>query len=115
MLDRIEVDKKAMKKLRELEADLSTRLSQLTADMSKSHSRDSSEQAVERENDEVVENLENETKIELKQVQNAIQRLNLEKYHECVECGLEISPERLEAMPYANLCISCADSYVQNP
>ena len=110
MLDRIEADKKAMKKLLELEAELSTRLNQLTSDMSKSHSRDSDEQAVERENDEVVENLENETMIELKQVKNAIQRLNQGNYHECMKCGLEISPERLEAIPYTNLCISCADS-----
>jgi len=104
-----EADKSAMTKLMQIEIDLLNRLKQLSTDKSKSHSKDSGEQAVERENDEVVDQLESEASQELQQVQNSIQRINQGKYHECTKCGLEISSERLEAIPYTTFCISCAE------
>ncbi len=109
MLDHTASDKLALKTLLQMENDLSNRLNQLSVDMTKSHSRDSGEQAVERENDEVVDRLENETEKELQQVQNAIKRIEQGKYHECSKCGGQISTERLYAIPYATLCITCAD------
>lgn len=110
MLDITKADESALKKLSQIETDLSKRLSHLSADMSKSHSKDSGEQAVERENDEVVAELESEAGKELQQVQDAIQRIDKGKYHECSKCGGEISPKRLEAIPYTMLCIVCADT-----
>ncbi len=46
----------------------------------------------------------------LKQIDNAIDRINQNKYGRCVLCGQEIPKERLEVLPYALMCISCASA-----
>ncbi len=43
----------------------------------------------------------------LEQVEDALHRLDEGKYGICKDCGEEISPARLEAIPYATLCIKC--------
>jgi len=37
----------------------------------------------------------------------ALERIEHGDYGVCVQCGREISPERLEAVPHARLCINC--------
>ncbi|MBN2356829.1 TraR/DksA C4-type zinc finger protein [candidate division KSB1 bacterium] len=37
----------------------------------------------------------------------ALERLERGEFGTCVQCGKEISPERLEAVPHARLCIEC--------
>jgi DnaK suppressor protein len=44
---------------------------------------------------------------ELSAIQDALARLNRGEYGYCQRCGEEISPARLEAVPYATLCIDC--------
>lgn len=44
---------------------------------------------------------------ELRAVQAAIARVRRGDYGTCQSCGQEISPKRLEALPYATLCIDC--------
>lgn len=43
----------------------------------------------------------------LQQVEAALVRLDAGAYGRCVRCGREIPVERLEALPYAALCIAC--------
>jgi DnaK suppressor protein len=43
----------------------------------------------------------------LKQVEAALKRIQEKTYGICVRCGKHINPERLEAMPYATLCVNC--------
>lgn len=43
----------------------------------------------------------------LAQVEAALRRLDEGTYGICQRCGQEISIERLEALPYATLCITC--------
>lgn len=43
----------------------------------------------------------------LAQVEAALQRLDAGTYGMCVQCGKDINPRRLEALPYATLCIDC--------
>lgn len=43
----------------------------------------------------------------LEEVESALQRLNDGSYGECSHCGKDISAARLEAYPYAVLCITC--------
>ena len=43
----------------------------------------------------------------LTQVQAALKRLDEGKYGLCARCGNEINPERLKAIPYTTLCVSC--------
>ena len=45
---------------------------------------------------------------ELKRIERALQRLRLGHYGTCAVCGDEIGPERLNAVPYADRCVSCA-------
>lgn len=43
----------------------------------------------------------------LQRVNEALERIENGTYGICEMCGLPIPEERLEALPYANLCISC--------
>ena len=43
----------------------------------------------------------------LKQVADALTRFDNGTYGLCVNCGQEIDAARLEAIPYAPLCLSC--------
>lgn len=43
----------------------------------------------------------------LQKVNEALERIENGTYGICEMCGLPIPEERLEALPYANLCISC--------
>ena len=43
----------------------------------------------------------------LAQVEAALARLDAGTYGDCASCGRPIAPERLEAIPWAALCIDC--------
>lgn len=43
----------------------------------------------------------------LQQIQSALDRIEDNSYGECANCGNEIQPKRLEAVPWALLCIQC--------
>lgn len=43
----------------------------------------------------------------LQQIQNALSRIEGEIYGICTNCDDEINPKRLEAVPWAELCIEC--------
>ena len=88
---------------------LNERLQKIKKDVTRKASADWSEQAQERENDEVIDALGNEAKIELNKINLALDRMKNDDYGFCVSCGAEIAGARLEAMPYADLCIKCAE------
>ncbi len=54
------------------------------------------------------EALAGELKEALAEVEAALARLDNGTYGRCARCGQQISPARLEAMPAAQLCITCA-------
>ena len=43
----------------------------------------------------------------LDQVEDALESFEAGTYGLCVQCGEEIDPARLKALPYATLCLSC--------
>jgi DnaK suppressor protein len=43
----------------------------------------------------------------LRQVQGALERFGTGTYGTCEKCGAAIDPARLEALPYATLCLRC--------
>lgn len=45
---------------------------------------------------------------QLRQVEEALERLDAATYGACRSCGNPIAPERLEAIPWAATCIGCA-------
>jgi DnaK suppressor protein len=42
-------------------------------------------------------------------IQEALQRIEEGEYGQCVHCGKEVQPKRLEAVPWARHCITCQD------
>ena len=54
---------------------------------------------------------ESELGTRLEEVDAALGRLDSGTYGKCENCGGEINPERLEAMPTATLCSSCQEKH----
>ena len=46
----------------------------------------------------------------LKEIEDALAKIDAGTYGRCESCGGEIAEARLDAMPAARLCISCASS-----
>ena len=44
---------------------------------------------------------------QLRDVDHALQKITEGTYGVCENCGNPIGPERLEALPYSRLCVSC--------
>ncbi len=51
--------------------------------------------------------LRDRARAHLAQVEAALARLDADTFGSCVSCGRDIAPERLEAIPWAALCIDC--------
>ncbi|MCE9663566.1 TraR/DksA family transcriptional regulator [Halomonas sp. M5N1S17] len=72
--------------------------------------RDMEDQAIELENEDVIDALEQEAEEELHKVMHALARVESGEGNVCERCGEPIDPRRLEALPYAVLCLECADA-----
>jgi len=95
---------------------LKTRLSELTghlteidSELRKRLSADSEERATDLENQDALEGIKNSEIQEIRQIQGALKRIAEGTYGVCVQCGAEIDPKRLKALPIAARCISCAE------
>lgn len=69
---------------------------------------DFQEQAVERQSDEVADFLDQKAHAELQKINQALSQMEHGQYGICIGCGKSISIKRLEALPYTDRCISCA-------
>lgn len=97
--------------------ELDERLSKITDDVrhvDRPLEQDFSEQAVENENDEVLDALGNAARDEVDKIRQALSRIDSGTYGICLNCGEPIRKERLTALPYANLCIHCAEREEQH-
>lgn len=90
-------------------AAMQSRMSSIKRDVTRVHSGDSAEQAQERENDEVVDAIGNETRLSLRSIQVALDKIADGTYGECEACGEDIGIARLRALPEATRCVNCAD------
>lgn len=70
--------------------------------------RDAGERALELENLDALFAIDRETRMELRQINDAIERIDIGHYGFCSDCGAAIGAERLAALPYADTCIICA-------
>ena len=68
-----------------------------------------SEQAIELENLDVLFQLDEASRHELQQVNVALERLDNDEYEICTRCGNPIGGERLQAVPYTDVCRFCAE------
>lgn len=69
---------------------------------------DFEEQATELENEEVRTALSDSGRVELVQIRAALDRMDAGDFGECVNCGEPIADARLQAVPFALRCLSCA-------
>jgi len=94
--------------LQNKKSELLKRIAAIENDFKKGRSQDFSEQTTETENDQVLDEIHHEAKAELKQINEALARLENNSYGICVKCEEAIPAARLEALPYVNTCINCA-------
>jgi DnaK suppressor protein len=47
----------------------------------------------------------------LERIETALERIEDGTYGECEECGAKIPKTRLNAIPYATMCVKCASQY----
>jgi len=70
--------------------------------------QDFAEQAVELENQEVLEALDQEVGEEIRQIDQALARVESGDYEYCSACGEDIPEARLDALPTTKYCVDCA-------
>jgi RNA polymerase-binding protein DksA len=104
-----------MTKNEDIAKELKTRLSELTgrlaeidSELRKPLSADSEERATDLENQDALVGIKNSEIQEVHQIQGALRRIAEGTYGVCVQCGADIDPKRLKALPIATRCISCA-------
>jgi RNA polymerase-binding transcription factor len=68
---------------------------------------DEIERAVSR--DIAIQNLDRESRM-LRDIRNSLQRIDQDKFGSCLHCEQEISRRRLEAVPWAQLCLRCQEA-----
>jgi len=98
-------------KLIEMLEDLNLRLARITSNVRHADvplEKDFAEQATQNENNEVMDYLGNSARTEIELINQAIARLDNGQYGTCQVCDEPISKERLDALPYSNMCIKCA-------
>lgn len=89
-------------------AELESRQAHIAEDLAEPLSADSAEQATEKESEAALEGQGLLIEREIASVKRALARIADGAYGECVRCGEDIAPARLEARPEAALCIDCA-------
>ncbi len=78
---------------------------ELMSSSADNHLADTASETYERELDE---GLEEDARAQLRQVEEALARIEAGTYGTCAACGKEIPEERLEAVPWTTLCIDDA-------
>ena len=96
------------KELKTRLSELTARLAEIESELRKPLSADSEERATDLENQDALEGIMNCVFQEVHQIQGALRRIAEGTYGVCVQCGADIDPKRLEALPIATRCISCA-------
>jgi DnaK suppressor protein len=106
--------KKFLAKVRERLSDMKTKLlseidSELKAEResNKDEGMDTYDLASEERDREINFILSDRERMKIKQIDDALERLEDSTYGVCESCGLEIAEERLNVMPFTRLCRDC--------
>ena len=89
-------------------AELLERVRKIEGDLRSAHDADWVERATELQNDQVLEGLDDIGRREVRQISEALDRIDHGRYGVCVSCGGPIGAARLTAIPTAVNCLSCA-------
>ena len=105
LLERREAVSAALNNLhRENSVSLEDETGELVSGSADQHLADTATETVERE---IGNTLEEHDERLLAEIDAALRRIEDGTYGKCVNCGAPIPEERLEAMPWATLCIDC--------
>lgn len=96
------------KRLNDRLAELGHRLEEVEHQLDEPIPADFEERATDREGDEVLEGLGHAGEQEIRMILAALKRVKAGEFGVCVQCGDDISPQRLDAVPHAPLCRDCA-------
>jgi DnaK suppressor protein len=88
-------------------AELSQRVGRIEGDLRSAHDRDWPERANELQNDQVLEGLDDMTLKEIRQIRDALERIDRGNYGVCATCARPIGAARLAAVPTAVTCARC--------
>jgi len=83
-------------------------------DAQRTGSADPLDMALDTESMELMMALGDSERRELKEIERALEKIENDTYGVCELCGGEIGAARLEAIPTADLCISCKSSQERN-
>ena len=89
-------------------SELTSRVAEIDSELRKPLSADSEDRATDLENQDALEGIEISEIREIQQIGEALKRISEGTYGVCSQCGGDIDPKRLKALPTANRCISCA-------
>ncbi|MBA3056289.1 MAG: TraR/DksA family transcriptional regulator [Sphingomonadales bacterium] len=89
-------------------ADLSSRARVIEDNLRNPLEADSSEQAIDLADDEALAGIDEVLRQEIREIREALLRIDNGTYGTCVACGNAISRARLQALPTAVRCINCA-------
>ncbi|HET8690625.1 MAG TPA: TraR/DksA family transcriptional regulator [Steroidobacteraceae bacterium] len=100
-------------KLLQQKQELLARAAKVHADITRSSGpldKDFAEQVVQMENDAVLAGISEATAAELAQINRALAQIEQGSYGICSQCGQPIGERRLQALPYSDRCITCAET-----
>jgi RNA polymerase-binding transcription factor len=101
------------RKLEQQKQELLARAAKVRADITRSSGpleKDFAEQVVQMENDAVLAGIGEATAAELAQINRALAQIEQGNYGICSHCGQPISEGRMQALPYSDRCINCAEA-----
>lgn len=101
-------------KIEETLAHLRRRSEKVRRDLHRPLEADSKEQAAGAENDEVLTELQIEGERQIILLEEALRRMDGGQYGQCEDCDQAIGEARLAALPYAVVCLSCAEQRERN-
>src|SRR5512137_626995 len=106
--------KKFLASVRERLSDMKAKLlseidSELRAEReaNKDEGMDTYDLASEERDREINFILSDRERVKIKQIDDALERIEDQSYGVCESCGLEVAEERLQAMPFTRLCRDC--------
>jgi DnaK suppressor protein len=88
--------------------ELTAHMRKISDDLDQPLPADLEDQAIDLEDDEVLSGIGRANQHEVRLLNDALKRIADGSYGICLKCGDDISPARLDAVPYAVLCRTCA-------
>ncbi|MBD3379340.1 MAG: hypothetical protein GF408_02640 [Candidatus Omnitrophica bacterium] len=111
--ERSNMDEKTLKrlenKLKKIHDDLGRQMQILGKEIRQEMPQDSEDALSAREEADVLEQEDLIEEVEIREVEEALQRIGDGSYGRCLDCGEEIKIERLKALPYAKYCVKCKE------